>query len=339
VTSSDHLRLGWAFARSLAHYEFGGSARPFSATFAVTNRCNLRCSYCNTPFLDPHQLSLADIELLFRKLKKLGVVRLGLAGGEPLVRDDIGEIVDLAKSQKFWISLNSNLNLYQRQASLFEHVGLVFTSLDGTVEHHRMARGDKSLNGTLEAIRSLRERRIPVVAICVVDTHNVDDADGLLEQAAQLDIRIHFQPRCTDTDIVRGEYGEDLDNEQLRAFWRRLRERRGGDGRIASTALYLEHLADWADFRRSAVAAAGTRCAAGRGFLYIDPQGNAFPCAYTKGKVPAINLLREEWRGPACGVTPCSDCAVGPMVEFNTLFRRPLRAAVGVASSYATFGR
>ena len=75
------------------------------------------------------------------------------------------------------------------------------------------------------------------------------------------------------------------------------------------------------------------------GFFYIDPQGNAFPCAYTKGKVPPINLVREEWRGPAPGVTPCTDCSVGPMVEFNSLFRQPLRAAVDAAGSYASLTR
>jgi MoaA/NifB/PqqE/SkfB family radical SAM enzyme len=339
MTRSDHLRLGWAFARSMASFRLHGPARPFSATFSVTNRCNLRCRYCNTPFLDPHHLSLPDIDLLFHKLKGLGVVRLGLAGGEPLVRDDLGAIVGLAKSQGFFISLNSNLNLYQRYESLFDDIGLVFTSLDGTFEHHRDARGDKSLVGTIEAIRSLRARRIPVVAICVVDTHNLDDADYLLELAAELDIRVHFQPRCTDTDIVRGDYDDALDNDTLRAFWRRLRERRAAGARVASTTLYLEHLAQWEDFRQSAVAAPHTRCAAGFGFLYIDPQGNAFPCAYTKGKVPPVNLLREEWRGPAPGITPCTDCSVGPMVEFNSLFRRPLRAAVDAAGSYASVTR
>ena len=336
MTRSDHLRLGWAFARSMVSFRLGGSARPFSATFAVTNRCNLRCRYCNTPFLDPRHLSLADVEVLFRKLQGMGVVRLGLAGGEPLVRDDLGEIVALAKTHRFFISLNTNLNLYPRYQSLFDDVDLVFTSLDGTFEHHREARGDKSLTGTIEAIRSLRARRIPVVAICVVDTQNLADADYLLGLAAELDIRVHFQPRCTDTDIVRGEYDDTLDNEALRAFWRRLRERRAAGARVASTTLYLEHLAGWDDFRRSAIAAPHTRCAAGFGFLYIDPQGNAFPCAYTKGKVPPINLLRDDWRGPAPGATPCTDCAVGPMVEFNSLFRRPLRAAADAAGGYAT---
>jgi len=336
MTALDHWRLGWAVARSLTSYKLEGAPRPFSATFAVTNRCNLRCRYCNTPFLDPHHLSLAEIEVVFQRLKKLGVVRLGLAGGEPLVRTDIADIVTLAKSLGFWVQLNSNLNLYQRHEALFDDVALVYTSLDGTLEHHREARGESALNGTIEAIRSLRGRGIPVIAICVVDTHNLDDADYLLEQAAQLDIHVHFQPRCLETDLFRGEYDADLDNQKLRGFWRHLAALRSTNTRIASTGLYLEHLSTWDDFRELAVPAAEMRCAAGAGFLYVDPLGNAYPCAYTKGKVPAVNLVREEWRVPTHDNMPCNDCAAGPLVEFNVLFRRPLRAAVDLAANHST---
>src|SRR5262249_27562802 len=153
----------------------------------------------------------------------------------------------LAKSYGFWVSMNTNLNLYAQYQPVFDDVRLVFTSLDGTPGHHRLARGKKALDGTLEAIRDLRARRIAVVGICVVDVHNLDDADYLLEQAGELNIRMHFQPRCTDTAIVRGHYAEDLDNQRLRAFWQRLRDRRALGAPIASTGLYLDHLARWSD--------------------------------------------------------------------------------------------
>src|SRR5262245_41375011 len=119
IATRDQWRLASALAASLASYGLDRSPRPFSATFSVTNRCNLRCTYCNTPFLDPRDLSLTEIDVVFRKLKKLGVVRLGLAGGEPLVRDDIEEIVRLARAQGFWISVNTNLNLYDRHEAAF----------------------------------------------------------------------------------------------------------------------------------------------------------------------------------------------------------------------------
>jgi MoaA/NifB/PqqE/SkfB family radical SAM enzyme len=256
-----------------------------------------------------------------------------------LVRTDIAEIVGLAKSLGFWVQLNSNLNLYSRNEALFDNVALVYTSLDGTEEHHLESRGDNSLKGTIDAIRSLRGRGIPVIAICVVDTHNLDDADHLLAQAAELDIHIHFQPRCLVTDLFRGEYAADLDNQKLRAFWRRLGELRGSGVRLASTGLYLQHLANWDDFRQLDVPAREMRCAAGTGFLYVDPLGNAYPCAYTKGRVAPINLLREDWRVPSRDEMPCNDCAAGPLVEFNVLFRNPLRASIDLAANHASIGR
>jgi MoaA/NifB/PqqE/SkfB family radical SAM enzyme len=100
-------RMGLAIGMSLASYWANASARPFSASFAVTNRCNLRCSYCNTPFLDPRDLPLERVELLLRRLHALGVRRLGLLGGEPLMRRDIGEIVSLGRRLGFYVSIST----------------------------------------------------------------------------------------------------------------------------------------------------------------------------------------------------------------------------------------
>src|SRR4051812_8457401 len=101
----DGARMGRAFAASLHALKTQAAPRPFSAAFAVTNRCNLRCRYCNFPLLDPTELGLPQIERLFDVLRALGVVRLGLVGGEPLVRKDLGEIVALARARRFFISL------------------------------------------------------------------------------------------------------------------------------------------------------------------------------------------------------------------------------------------
>ena len=86
------------------------------------------------------------------------------------------------------------------------------------------------------------------------------------------------------------------------------------------SAIYLAEQSRWQDFRISALADPSTRCAAGRGFLYVDPLGDAYPCAFTKGKTEPINLLEDDWRRAFPGSTPCTVCNVGPMLEFNLLF-------------------
>src|SRR3954447_5811266 len=70
---------------------------------SVTDRCNLRCTYClpedaEFPFGDRAFLSPAEIETIVGALARLGIRRVRLTGGEPLVRRDLLEIVQRVKA-------------------------------------------------------------------------------------------------------------------------------------------------------------------------------------------------------------------------------------------------
>jgi MoaA/NifB/PqqE/SkfB family radical SAM enzyme len=330
----EQTAVGYAFGASLLSYFVDGAPRPFSATFAVTNRCNLRCAYCNCPYIDPTELDLSQVERLFDRLHALGIRRLGLAGGEPMLRPDLTEIMAAAKARSFFITVNSNLTLYARKSDRLRLADLVYTSLDGDEAAHRAARGEHAHTGVVDAVKDLVQLGKPVVAICVVTEHSIGQRDYLLGLAEELGIRIHFQPQCTDTENTRGSVPDSVSNEQYRAFWRELlAEKRKGRPIISSTP-YLEFLARWEDFGISAYHDAEARCPAGRGYLYVDPLGNAYPCTYTKGKVAGVNLLQDDWRTAWNRETPCTVCSVGPMLEFNLLFQSPLRAALQTAWSY-----
>jgi len=324
----DLARLVLSYGMSLVAFHSGREPRPFSAAFAVTNRCNLRCAYCNTPFLDPTDLPLPRVAELFDRLKQMGVSRLGLVGGEPLVRKDIREIVSLAKERHFFVTFNSNLVLYRRRPEVFDDVDLVFTSLDGDEEAHCAQRGAHAYDGVLDAIEALISRGKPVVAIQVVQKPDIEQTEGLLQLAERLGFQMHFQPQCVDTAIVRGALPESVTSEALRDHWAALLEWKRAGRPIASSAKYLAVQSRWRDFRVSAMLDPSARCAAGRGFLYIDPLGDAYPCAFTKGKTEPINLLEQDWRRAFTGATPCTVCNVGPMLEFNLLFQNPLSASL-----------
>jgi MoaA/NifB/PqqE/SkfB family radical SAM enzyme len=241
----------------------------------------------------------------------------------------------MAKARGFWVSVNSNLTLYDRHPERLADADLIYTSLDGDAAAHEAARGEGSYEGVMAGIRELVRAGKPVIAICVVTEHSMSQTDALLRQAETLGFRIHFQPQCTDTDIVRGEVPASVANDEFRAFWRSvLAEKRRGRPIVSSTP-YLEFLSRWEDFSVSAYYAPQTRCAAGHGFLYIDPLGQAYPCAYTKKKTAPVDLLAHDWRTAWNREAPCSTCIVGPMLEFNLLFQRPLATAVDNARAYA----
>jgi len=326
--------VGRAYGASLLSFLVDGTPRPFSATFALTNRCNLRCEYCNYPYLNPKDLDFEQVDVILRRLQAMGVRRLGLAGGEPMLRKDFGHIIERGKELGFFVAVNTNLTLYERFSERLKSVDLVYTSLDGDADAHRAARGSKAYDGVLEAIVDLLQARIPVIAICVVTEHSVDQAEHLLQQAERMGFRVHFQPQCTDTTIVRGHVPDTVSNERWRAFWRGLLEQKKKGRPILSSTSYLRFLAEWGDFAVSAIYDATQKCAAGRGFLYIDPHGDAYACPYVKGKAEPINLLTNDWREAWNRQTPCTRCMVGPMLEFNLLFQRPMASALEAARSY-----
>ncbi len=66
------------------------------ALFEITNACNMDCRHCYRQDLGGIQLNLEEVKIIIEKISKGGVTSLILTGGEPLIRNDIFEIVDYA---------------------------------------------------------------------------------------------------------------------------------------------------------------------------------------------------------------------------------------------------
>lgn len=337
---SDNIRAGAHFARSYASFKFLKRPRPLSAVFVVCNRCNLTCRYCNSPFLKDRELTIPEIARLFSNLKTSGIYRLGLTGGEPLLREDIGEIIALAKKTGFFTSLNSNLLLYRDRKDVFEKVDFVFTSLDGPPELHEKNRGRGSAEGVIGAIADLRKRAKNVVAITVVDEHNATGIDELIRYAEKYDFKLHFQVKGISTlapvtDVIRGNFLPGFGNEEYRAIWKNLLALKKRTKVIASSRRYLESIIAWSDYREIRTNRAKGQCAAGFGYIYIDSEGMGYPCCLIKKTTPRINLLAEDWRTAFDGKKPCNACICGPYLQLNLLYSEPLSS---LADLYAGYG-
>ena len=106
---------------------------------SVTDKCNLRCAYCMPEeeyawLPDPNILSYEEISALVDSFIRLGVRKVRLTGGEPLVRRDLPELVRMlaAKSQIEDLAITTNGVLLREQAAVLKAAGMqrVTISLD-----------------------------------------------------------------------------------------------------------------------------------------------------------------------------------------------------------------
>lgn len=98
---------------------------------SVTDRCNFRCQYCmpaeGLPWLDRNDvLTFEEIERLMRIMASMGVSKVRLTGGEPLVRKDLPTLVAMLKQieQIEDLALTTNGYLLERDAEALVKAGI-----------------------------------------------------------------------------------------------------------------------------------------------------------------------------------------------------------------------
>lgn len=82
--------------------------RPVSVMIELLTKCNLRCEHCYLPSHTNPGLSFDKIKDLLFELRELGVVNVSLTGGEIFLRDDLFEIIKIARSLYMRVFLLSN---------------------------------------------------------------------------------------------------------------------------------------------------------------------------------------------------------------------------------------
>ena len=174
-----------------------------SLRISVTDRCNLRCQYC-MPEQDytwlPREniLTFEEIGRLVDVFTGLGVDRVRITGGEPLLRNDLGELIKLlsTKSSIRDLALTTNGFLLVEQAKALRAAGLhrITVSLD-TLRRQRfqeLTRFDALRNvqdGLNEATEQFAVVKIDTVVIRGV---NDDELIDILKFGQQLGAEVRF---------------------------------------------------------------------------------------------------------------------------------------------------
>ncbi len=173
---------------------------------SITDRCNYRCVYCRTGTEGAQyaELPLADYLRMARVFVSLGITKIRLTGGEPLLRRDIIELVRELSALRTpagtppELAITTNGHLLAEMAEPLKRAGLdrVTVSMDA-VDPERFARITRVKNGYASVLEGLRAARraglIPVKVNCVLlRSFNEDQIEAFGRFACEEDVAVRF---------------------------------------------------------------------------------------------------------------------------------------------------
>jgi radical SAM protein with 4Fe4S-binding SPASM domain len=150
---------------------------PLAVHLEIIAACNLTCSHCFAGTLprNHHPLQLNELDHLFGDLARLGSFRLGLTGGEPLLRKDLFDVVDAATAHGLHPYLTTNALLMTEDiAREFGKRDLVWlnVSLEGpSAESNDAIRGLGTFEAVLDRLQILRRHARFTLAFTIMQTN------------------------------------------------------------------------------------------------------------------------------------------------------------------------
>ena len=167
--------------------------RPTTLLAELTHRCPLHCPYCSNPL----ELVRRDAELdtdawlrVIGEARALGVLQLGLSGGEPLVRHDLEALVAHAHGLGMYSTLvTSALGLTETRLAALRDAGLEHIQIslqDARPDVAERIAGTKSWDAKLRAAEWARATGMAFTVNVVLHRENLDHLEDIITLAAQL---------------------------------------------------------------------------------------------------------------------------------------------------------
>ncbi|CAM2191820.1 PqqA peptide cyclase [Paraburkholderia kururiensis] len=299
------------------------AAPPLWLLAELTWRCPLHCAFCYNPVDFARHEAELDTQTwrkVIREARALGAAQIGFSGGEPLLRDDLEELVGYARGLGFYTNLiTSGIGLTEARIGKLKDAGLDHIQLsfqDSTRELNDFLTSTRTFELKQRVARLIKSHGYPMVLNCVLHRYNLPHVAQIIEMA--LDMGAEYL-ELANTQY----YGWALLNRtQLMPTAEQLREAEdvvnAYRARVGERCRILFVVPDYFEVRPKA-------CMNGWGsvFLAVSPDGTALPC-HAARSLPGLTFpnvrdtsIKDIWyestgfnayRGEHWMKEPCRDC-------------------------------
>lgn len=166
---------------------------PFWLLAELTYRCPLHCVFCSNPVdyaRHDTELDTATWKRILAEARALGAVQLGFSGGEPLLRDDLEELVAHARGLGFYTNLiTSGVGLTAARARALKDAGLDHVQLsfqDSTRELNDFISSTRTFDMKSRVAAIIKDAGYPMVLNCVMHRFNLPHVGRIVDMAERM---------------------------------------------------------------------------------------------------------------------------------------------------------
>jgi len=304
-----------------------GKRMPLAVTWSITDRCNFQCYYCGRWKMSTQELSTDDAMALISGLANARCLRIVFGGGEPLLRKDIGLLIDFCKKKGISTGLISNGYFLAERIDEIRNIDTLALSIDGIGGVCDFIRGTSgAYENVVAAIKIARKKKIRVILNTVLTRYNLDQVDLIIEFATKHGAGVMFGPVSS---IHFG--GSAIDSlvpgkSEFRNIIDTLVGYKKDKKPILNSLAALHYMHDWPYYKQ-------IPCYAGRVFCHISANGSFYPCVALEGSVTA-SCLRHDFSEVLEAVSHktrhCNGCWCTGTLEFNQMLSLKLTALMSI---------
>lgn len=280
---------------------------PLNLIAELTYRCPLQCPYCSNPIDFRSRREALDADAwgrVFEEAAELGVVHLGLTGGEPSTRADLEQILAHAAAADLYPHLVTaarpltSARLDDLAARGLRSVQVSLQAVDAELTN-RIA-GTVCFEEKLEIARHTVELGLALTINCVLHRHNLEQVPRMIELALELGAdRLELANTQFHSWALENRAALMPSREQLETANAAVRSVRAHAASQGLTVLFV--LPDYYAGRPKPCMGGWGRLA-----LVVDPTGLVLPC-HDSADLPGL----EFWRLPARTLRECWEIAPG----------------------------
>jgi MoaA/NifB/PqqE/SkfB family radical SAM enzyme len=303
---------------------------PLAVIINCTHRCNLACGYCYGEYYKSSpkasEFTLQELYALIDELGALGTRSVTLAGGEPLIRDDIGLIIRKLKSRGIECGMNTNGTLIPIRLKELKDIDMVTVSIDGPKDMNDANRGKGSFEKIMAGIEAALRAGVKLHINAVLTRHNLECVDWITQFARENKIQAEFNILFNQSAEKKGSNEFAAETESFRRALTRIADLKAKGAPILFSERVYRFASQWPDlsirlYRENPAPFKSIRCFAGRFMCIVDADGKVYPCFQLIDCMDALNCrdagFKKAWDYIARH--DCKACYFPCFNEFNSI--------------------